>query len=76
MPSRHAQGVVARDDAAADALVLRDVLAHYELLARAVGRANLWHELAWDGQEAAADARRDVARGRAALARLAGRVGG
>jgi len=72
MTSKSQQAVAAELDAAAAALVLRDVLAHYELLARAVSHANLWHELAWDGQQAAEEARRDVTRGRAALARLAG----
>ena len=47
------------------------VLTHYALLERAITRANLWHELAWDGEQAARDARRDVERGLAALGRLA-----
>ena len=38
---------------------------------RAIDHANLWHELAWDGEQAARDARRDVERGLAALGRLA-----
>jgi len=48
------------------------VLTNYLLLCRAIDRANLWHELAWDGEQAARDARRDVERGMAALARLMG----
>ena len=56
-----------REDAAAALLVVRDVLTNYALLCRAVDHANLWHELAWDGEQAARDARRDVERGRRAL---------
>lgn len=77
MPSKQQQAVGAQLDGRAAALTLRDVLAHYALLERAITRANLWHELAWhelawDGEQAARDARRDVERGMAALARLMG----
>lgn len=72
MPSRQQQQVGAQLDGRAAALTLRDVLTHYALLERAITRANLWHELAWDGEQAARDARRDVERGMAALTRLAG----
>ena len=34
---------------------------------RAIDHANLWHELAWEPEQAAADARRAVARVRRAL---------
>ena len=72
MASKRQQAVGAALDGRAAALTLRDVLAHYALLERAITRANLRHELAWDGEQAARDARRDVERGLAALARLAG----
>ena len=71
MASKRQQAVGAALDERAAALTLRDVLAHYALLERAITRANLWHELAWDGEQAARDARRDVERGLAALTRLA-----
>ena len=73
MASRAQQAVSARDDAAACAVTLRVVLANYDLLIRAISHANLWHELAWDGEQAAREARRDVAQGQAALTALAER---
>lgn len=72
MASKRQQAVGAQLDTQADALAVRDALVHYALLQRAISHANLWHELAWDGEQAAADARRDVDRGMAALARLTG----
>ena len=72
MASKRQQAVGAALDERAAALTLRDVLAHYALLERAITRANLWHELAWDGEQAARDGRRDVGRGVAALTRLGG----
>ena len=72
MASKRQQAVGAALDERAAALTLRDVLAHYALLERAITRANLWHELAWDGEQAVRDARRDVERGLAALTRLMG----
>ena len=43
MPSKQQQQVGAQLDGRAAALTLRDVLAHYALLERAITRANLWH---------------------------------
>ena len=54
MPSKQQQQVGAQLDGRAAALTLRDVLTHYALLERAITRANLWHELAWDGAGCAA----------------------
>lgn len=43
------------------------------LLVRAIDRRNLWCEIAWEPEEAATDAARDVARVRRAL-EVAGRL--
>lgn len=59
-----------------DAAILADgraALLQLELLVRAISRRHLWHELAWDGEQAEAAALRDVARARRVL-EVVGRV--
>lgn len=54
----------------------REAVRSLELLVRTITRAHLWHELAWEPEQAEADALRDVARVRRALEVGAARVGG
>ena len=53
--------------ALAAAVTVADALKDLALLVRAIDRRNLWPELAWEPEQAAADARRAVARVRRAL---------
>lgn len=70
MTNKHPNVAIAKgEDAAANLITVRDTLISYALLIRAIDRARLWHELARDGEQAAADARREVEQGRAALER-------
>jgi hypothetical protein len=67
MASKQQQAISARDDNAAIIVDGRDALAQLAFLVRAIDRRNLWHEIAWDGEQAAAEAQRDLARVRRAL---------
>lgn len=76
MASKSYQPAVEADNATAAHISLREVIDNYELLVRAIDHAHLWHELAWDGPQAAEDARRDVERARRALEVARDRAGG
>jgi hypothetical protein len=67
MASKRQQAVSAAMDDAAILAAGRDAANELALLVRAISRRHLWHEIAWDGSQAEADAMRDVARVRRAL---------
>lgn len=67
MASKRQQAVGAAMDDAAILAAGRDAANELALLVRAISRRHLWHEIAWDGGQAEADAMRDVARVRRAL---------
>lgn len=67
MASRRQQGVGAVLDDAAVVSDGLDAAASLLLLVHAIDRRNLWVEVAWEPEQAAADAERDVARVRRAL---------
>lgn len=67
MPSSRQQMVSAALDAAAVLADGREAVESLGRLVRAIDRRNLWHEIAWEPEQAAADALRDVARVRRAL---------
>lgn len=67
MASRRAQAVGALDDDAALLADGADALRSLAHLVAAIDRRNLWVEIAWEPETAAAGARRDVARVRRAL---------
>ena len=67
MPSKRQQAVAAALDDTAIVVDGGDGLKVLALLVRAIDHANLWHELAWEPEQAAADAHRAVARVRRAL---------
>ena len=73
-----ARAVAAAMDTAAVLLEGREAVEALGRLVRAIDRRNLWHEIAWEPEQAAADALRDVARARRALEvvwRMAWQVG-
>ena len=67
MASRRQQGVGAVLDDAAVVSDGLDAAASLLLLVHAIDRRNLWVEVAWEPEQAAADAERDVARVRRTL---------
>ena len=67
MASKRQQAVGALLDDTAVVVDGGDALKDLALLVRAIDRRNLWPELAWEPEQAAADARRAVARVRRAL---------
>lgn len=75
MPSRRQQQVGAAMDDAALLAAGREAARNLELLIRAIDRRHLWHEIAWEPEQAAAEAARDVARARRAL-EVVGRMAG
>lgn len=75
MPSRGQAAVSARDDRAAVLLEGREAVERLGLLLRAIDRRNLWVEIAWEPEQAAAEAHRDVAWARRALEVLGARGG-
>lgn len=72
MASKRQQAVGAALDDAAVLAAGREAVNELALLVRAISRRHLWHEIAWDGAQAEAEALRDVARVRRAL-ELAGK---
>lgn len=75
MPSKRQQGVSAAMDDAAILAAGRTAVEDLARLVRAIDRRNLWHEIAWEPEQAAAGAARDVARVRRALDMTARMIG-
>jgi len=75
MPSRTQRATSAALDETAILIEGDDGLRVLALLVRAIDHANLWQEVAWEPDEARADAHRAVARVRRALETVRGRVG-
>ena len=72
---QQARAVAALTDDAAVLADGRDAANQLLLLIRAIDRRNLWHEIAWEPEQAAAGAARDVARVRRALDMTARMIG-